>query len=155
VSILTNDPEGGGHAFFRNIFGAQARQDAGGDRFSLKNFTNEGKEIGGGGFRLIDRQEKGSLGGEQRKAGKKEGFELSMDAEGAATSPMGEGGGIENDGIESFAPACQAGEDFADILRPKPVRRSTELISLVVTFAAGKGASGGVDVEGFRTNGGG
>ena len=95
------------------------------------------------------------MGGEQRKAGKKEGFELSMDAEGAATSPMGEGGGIENDGIESFAPACQAGEDFADILRPKPVGESAELISLVVTFAAGQGASGGVDVEGFRTKGGG
>jgi hypothetical protein len=155
VSILTNDPEGGGHAFFRNIFGAQARQDAGGDRFSLKNFTNEGKEIGGGGFRLIDRQEKGSLGGEQRKAGKKEGFELSMDAEGAATSPMREGGWIENDGIEGFATACQAGEDFAYILHPKPVGGSAELISLVVIFTAGKGAGGGVDVEGFRTNGGG
>ena len=155
MSILTNDPEGGGHAFFRNIFGAQARQDAGGDRFSLKNFTNEGKEIGGGGFRLIDRQEKGSLGGEQRKAGKKEGFELSMDAEGAATSPMREGGWIENDGIEGFATACQAGEDFAYILRPKPVGGSAELISLVVIFTAGKGAGGGVDVEGFRTNGGG
>jgi hypothetical protein len=95
------------------------------------------------------------LGSEKRKAGKKEGFELSMDAEGATPSPMGEGGGIENDGIESFAPACQAGEDFADILRPKPVRRSTELISLVVIFTAGQGAGGGVDVEGFRTNGGG
>jgi len=153
VSILTNDPKGGGHAFFRNIFGALARQDAGGDRFALKNFTNEGKEIGGGGFRLIDRQEKGPLGGEQRKACKKEGFELSMYAEGAAPSPMGEGGGIENDGIEGFAPACQAGEDFAYILRPKTVGGSAQLISLVVTFAAGKGASGGVDVEGFRTNG--
>jgi hypothetical protein len=30
-------------------------QDAGRDRFALKNFTNQGKEIGGGGFRLIDR----------------------------------------------------------------------------------------------------
>ena len=95
------------------------------------------------------------MGGEQRKAGKKEGFEFSMDAEGAATSPMGEGGGIENDGIEGFTPACQTGKDFADILRPKPVGGSAELISLVVTFAAGKGASGGVDVESFCSDRGG
>jgi hypothetical protein len=45
VSILTNDPKGGGHAFFRNIFGALARQDAGGDRFALKNFTNQREKI--------------------------------------------------------------------------------------------------------------
>ena len=95
------------------------------------------------------------MGGEKRKAGKKKGFELSMDAKGAASSPMREGGWIENDGIEGFTPACQTGEDFADILRPKPVGGSAELISRVVIFTAGQGAGGGVDVEGFRANGGG
>jgi hypothetical protein len=68
---------------------------------------------------------------------------------------MGKGGWIENNRIEGFATACQTGEDFAYILRPKPVRRSTKLISLVVTFAAGKGASGGVDVESFCSDRGG
>jgi hypothetical protein len=55
VSILTNDPKGRGHTLFRNIFGAKARQDAGGDPFALKNVTNQREKIGGGGFRLIDR----------------------------------------------------------------------------------------------------
>jgi hypothetical protein len=60
VSILTNDPKGGGHPLGWNIFGAVAGYDLCGKSFALENLSNRRVKIRWGGFGLIDGEEEGA-----------------------------------------------------------------------------------------------
>jgi hypothetical protein len=114
---------------------------------------SQGVEVGGSGFRLVDGEKKGTARRKQGETSEEEGFEFALDAEGSSATAVGKRGGIEDNRIESFASPSQAGEDATDIFRPEAVSGSTELVELVIFFATGERAGGGVDIQGFGTDG--
>jgi hypothetical protein len=94
VSTLPNNPEGGGHSLLRNIGGSKAGEDLRRDRLPRKNFLNRREKVRGSGLRLINGEKKGSVGGEERKAGEEERLELALDTKRAPATAVGKGGGI-------------------------------------------------------------
>jgi hypothetical protein len=104
VSILTNDPKGGGHPLGWNIFGAVAGYDLCGKSFALENLSNRRVKVCWGGFGLIDREEEGATWGEKGQTGKKKRFEFPVNPKRTAPSPVSKSGGVEDDGIKRLAP---------------------------------------------------
>jgi hypothetical protein len=78
-----------------------------------------------------------------------------LNAEGPAASAVGEGGRIQDHGVEFFATPGQPGKDSADILRPESVPGTTELISFVIFLSPLEGAGRGIDIQGFGSVSGG
>ena len=68
---------------------------------------------------------------------------------------MGEGGRIENNGIELFVAAEKSRKDAANVFCPEAVLGPAKIISSIIFFTADETAGGGVDVKGFGTDGGG
>ena len=118
----------------------------------MANLGSQGK---GSGMGVVDGEEERAVRGEELVAGEEKRFELSIDAEGAAAISVGEGGRIEDDGIELFLPAEQARKDAANVFCPEAVLGPTKIVPSIIFFAADETAGGGVDVEGFATDGGG
>ncbi len=87
--------------------------------------------------------------------GEEERFELSINAEGATAISVGEGGRIENDGIELFLAAEKSRENAANVFCPEAVLGPTKIVPSIIFFAANETAGGGIDVKGFGTDGGG
>ena len=104
---------------------------------------------------MVDGEEEGALRGEELPAGEEERFELSIDAEGATAISVGEGGRIEDDGVELFAAAEKAREDAADVFCPEAMLGPAKIVPSIIFLAANETAGGGVDVKGFGTDGGG
>jgi hypothetical protein len=153
VSILPDDPEGRGHSFHGNIRRSNSGKKAGGNGLSAEQILSQGVEVGGSGFRLIDGEKKGTARGKQGETSEKEGFKFALDAKGSSATAVGKRGGIQDNRVESFASPSQAGEDATDIFRPEAVSGSTEMVELVIFFATGERAGGGVDIQGFGTDG--
>ena len=155
MSILRGEPEGGGHAVGGRIGGLETGLDLdGGILFGeeMANLGGQGKRSGVG---VIDGEEEGTLRGEELAAGEKERFEFSINAEGATAIPVSEGGRIEDDGVELFVAANKAREDAANVFCPEAVLGSAKIVPSIIFFAADETAGGGVDVQGFGTDGGG
>ncbi len=87
--------------------------------------------------------------------GEEERFEFSIYAEGVTAISVGEGGRIENDGIELFLAAYKARKDAANVFCPKAVLGPAKIVPSIIFFAANETAGGGIDVKGFGTDGGG
>ena len=102
---------------------------------------------------VVDGEEKRTLWGEKLLAGEEERFEFPIDAEGTAAISVGEGGGIEDDRVEFFLAAEKAGQDAANVFGPEAVFGATEVVKEVIFFAADETARGGIDVEGFGSDG--
>ena len=155
VSILRGEPEGGGHAVGGRIGGLETGLDLeGGILFGeeMANLEGQGERSGVG---VIDREKERASRGEKLVAGEEERFELSIDAEGATAISVGEGGRIENDGVELFFAAEQARKDAANVFCPEAVLGPAKIVPSIIFFAADKAAEGCVDVKGFGTDGGG
>ncbi len=88
-------------------------------------------------------------------AGEEERFELSINAEGATAISVGEGGRIEDEGIELFLAAEKARKDAANVFCPEAVLGPTKIVPSIIFFTADEAAEGGIDVKGFGTDGGG
>jgi hypothetical protein len=78
-----------------------------------------------------------------------------LNAEGSTAAAVGEGGRVQDHGVEFFATAGQPGKDSADILCPKPVAGAAKLIPFVIFFSTLQRAGGGIDIQGFSSVGGG
>ena len=118
----------------------------------MANLGGQGKRSGVG---VVDGEEEGALRGEELAAGEEKRFEFSIDAEGATAISVGEGGRIEDDGIELFLPAEQAREDAANVFCPEAVLGSAKIVPSIIFFTADETARRGVDVKGFGSDGGG
>jgi hypothetical protein len=118
----------------------------------MANLGGQGERSGVG---VIDREKERALRGEKLVAGEEERFELSIDAEGATAISVGEGGRIENDGVELFFAAEQARKDAANVFYPEAVLGPAKIVPSIIFFTADKAAEGGVDVKGFGTDRGG
>ncbi len=155
VSILRSEPEGGGHAVGGRIGGLETGLDLeGGILFGeeMANLRSQGK---GSGVGMVNGEEERALRGEELAAGEEERFEFSIDAEGATAISVGEGGRIEDEGIELFLAAEKARKDAANVFCPEAVLGPTKIVPSIIFFAADETAGGGVDVKGFGTDGGG
>ena len=155
VSILRGEPEGGGHAVGGRIGGLETGLDLeGGILFGeeMANLGGQGKRSGVG---VVDGEEEGALRGEELAAGEEERFEFSINAEGTTAISVGEGGRIENNGIELFVAAEKSRKDAANVFCPEAVLGPAKIISSIIFFTADETAGGGVDVKGFGTDGGG
>ena len=102
---------------------------------------------------MVDGEEKRTLWGEKLLAGEEERFEFPIDAKGTAAISVGEGGGIEDDRVEFFLAAEKTGQDAAHVFGPVAVFGATEVVQEVIFFAADEAARGGIDVEGFGSDG--
>jgi hypothetical protein len=76
-----------------------------------------------------------------------------LDAKSSSSTAVCKCGGIEDNCIEGLASASQPGKHATDIFRPKAVSRSSELVELVIFFATGERAGGGVDIQSFGADG--
>ncbi len=155
VSILHGEPEGGGHAVGGRIGGLETGLDLEGDILFGEEMANLGGQGKGSGVGVVDGEEEGALRGEELAAGEEERFEFSIDAEGATAISVGEGGRIEDEGIELFLAAEKARKDAANVFCPEAVLGPTKIVPSIIFFAADETAGGGVDVKGFGTDGGG
>jgi hypothetical protein len=118
----------------------------------MANLGGQGKRSGVG---VVDGEEEGALRGEELAAGEEERFEFSINAKGATAISVGEGGRIENNGIELFVAAEESRKDAANVFCPEAVLGPAKIVSSIIFFTAGETARGGVDVKGFGTDGGG
>jgi len=118
----------------------------------MANLGGQGKRSGVG---VVDGEEEGTLRGEELAAGEEEGFELSINAKGATSISVGEGGRIENDGIELFLAAEKARKDAANVFCPEAVLWPAKIVPSIIFFTADETAGRGVDVKGFGSDGGG
>ena len=155
MSILRSEPEGGGHAIGGCIGGLETGLDLDGGILFGEEMANLGGQGKGGGVSVVDGEEEGALRGEELPAGEEERFELSIDAEGATAISVGEGGRIENDGIELFLAAEKARKDAANVFCPEAVLGPAKIVPSIIFLTADETAEGGVDVKGFGTDGGG
>ena len=118
----------------------------------MANLGSQGKRSGVG---VVDGEEEGALRGEKFAAGEEERFEFSINSEGAAAISVGEGGRIEDDGIELFLAAEQARKNATNVFCPEAVLGPAKIVPSIIFFATDETAGGGVDVKGFGTDGGG
>ena len=102
---------------------------------------------------VVDGEKKRTLWGEKLLAGEEKRFEFSIDAEGTTTISVGEGGWIKDDRVEFFLAALKAGQDAANVFGPEAVFGAREVVQEVIFFAADETARGGIDVDGFGSDG--
>ncbi len=123
--------------------------EVGGQAVGFETGFGEGLEGTGSDFGAVGGEENGALWGEELEGQVEEVGEVVLRPETASFVAAGEGGGIENDGVECFVSAEEAGEQFEDVFGEKSVRVGGDLVELEIGAGAIEGFFGEIDGEGL------
>jgi hypothetical protein len=103
-----------------------------------------------GEFGAVGGQKNPALGLAQFEGGVEKGLEVFLGSEAASLVSSGEGGRVQNNGVECFFASCETGKKLHDVLREEAVVWERQGVELEIGFSPVQRFFGEVHGEGFR-----